>query len=457
MRFREQISSKICFKGDMCEFSTFVLSEVHTLFSLSLYMSYLLEWSASIDVFLDLLICRGIHSTMKNIEQAINDIRDGKFIVIIDDKSSKKSGALVASAERVTPDALSFLSRNTTGITYVCLPKTTLERFEIPDFPQNVAYNASVDYRHQRKTGMSPNEKYRTIRALISSDATAADMKRPGNVFPLSYQRGGVLARLTVAEAGVDMSRLAGLMEAAVFGEVANEEGSLASIEQIQGVVKREHLTAITLTDLVAYRWSCENLVKEISRARIPTDFGDFTMILYGSIVDDVEHIAMVKGEFSEEDEVLVRIHSECLTGEIFGSRRCDCGNQLRGAMEKISQEGKGALIYMRGHEGRGIGLAHKLKAYCLQDEGKDTVEANIALGFPADKREYGIGAQMLRSLGIKKIKLLTNNPKKGKSLQGYGFDIVQRIPLVCELDEHNRDYLETKKKKMGHILGNLE
>jgi 3,4-dihydroxy 2-butanone 4-phosphate synthase/GTP cyclohydrolase II len=287
----------------------------------------------------------------------------------------------------------------------------------------------------------------------MSSEALLSDFRRPGNVFPVCYIQGGVLTHLRPGEAGVDLARLAGLMEAAVFGEIANDDGSVANVEQVQKVAKREQLTVISLSDLVEFRWNHEQLVKPVSQARMPTDFGEFKMVLYGSLVDDFEHIALVKGEFAEGDEVLVRVHSECMTGEIFSSRRCDCGIQLHTAMQKISDEGKGVVIYLRGHEGRGIGLAHKLKAYCLQDQGQDTVEANIALGFPVDKRDYGIGAQILRDLGVKKVKLLTNNPKKSSALQAYGFDIVSRVPLVCEFHEDNIHYLRTKKIKLGHMI----
>lgn len=390
---------------------------------------------------------------MKNIGQAIADIGSGKFVIVLDDKSKGKEGYLVIAVDRVTPDALSFLAQKSTGVTSICLSKAILDRYEIPDFSHSGVYGASVDYRHQRRTGVSSTEKYRTIRALISGEAVVGDFKKPGNIFPVSYSGGGVLTHPRAAEAGVDLVRLAGGFEAAVFAEVANESGAVASFEQLLALAKKEQLTVVTISDLIAYRWNCEVLVKEISHARLPTDYGEFRMILFGSLVDDIEHIALVKGEFGEGDEVLVRIHSECLTGEIFGSRRCDCGSQLHGAMKRIAEDGKGAIIYLRGHEGRGIGLAQKLRAYCLQDEGHDTVEANLALGFPADKREYGIGAQMLRSLGVKKIKLLTNNPKKTSALQAYGLEIVQRVPLICETNEDNEQYLRTKKLKLGHML----
>lgn len=387
---------------------------------------------------------------MKNgVEQAIEEIRKGKFVVVIDDKSETKAGYLVVAADKVTPDAMAFLMGNCAAGISICVPRSTLERLEIPDLP----YGGSVDYRHSRKSGVTAGEKYRTVRGLITPEALAGDFRRPGNIHPVSYGKGGILVFNRPGEASVDLARMAGCIEAGVFGQVAGEGGAAAGIEQVQKFIKQQQMTAVTFSDLVSYCWNHEKLVRELSHARIPSEYGDFEMYLFGTSIDNIEHVALVKGKIKEGDDVLVRIHSECLTGDIFASKRCDCGPQLHKAMEVISQAGKGIVIYLRGHEGRGIGLAHKLRAYCLQDAGQDTVEANISLGFPADKRDYGIAAQILKSLGLKKVRLLTNNPKKAVSLQKYGVEVTERVALEIETNPENLFYLQTKKKKLGHIL----
>lgn len=391
---------------------------------------------------------------MKNsVEQAIEEIGKGKFIVVIDDKGAAKAGYLVVAADKVTPDAMAFLMRSCAGVVSMCVPRATLERLEIPDLPFGATYGASVDYRHGRKTGVTATEKYRTVRALITPEVHAGDFRRPGNIYPVSYAKGGILMYGRPGEAAVDLARLSGGLEAAVFGQVAGEDGAAAGMEALQKFVKQQQMTVVTFSDLSLYRWNHEKLVRELSRARIPSEYGEFEMALFGTSIDDIEHVALVKGKIKEGDEVLVRIHSECLTGDIFASKRCDCGPQLHRAMQMVSEAGKGVVIYLRGHEGRGIGLAHKLRAYCLQDKGQDTVEANITLGFPADKRDYGIAAQILKTLGAKKVKILTNNPKKTLSLQKYGIEVTEREALECETNPENLFYLQTKKKKLGHIL----
>ncbi|HOG98208.1 MAG TPA: bifunctional 3,4-dihydroxy-2-butanone-4-phosphate synthase/GTP cyclohydrolase II [Methanothrix soehngenii] len=391
------------------------------------------------------------------VEEAIADIRAGRFIIILDDENRENEGDLMMAAEKVTPEAINFMARFGRGL--ICMPMTA-ERLRELDIPlmtsQNTesmgtAFTVSVDARINTTTGISAFDRATTVHALIDPVTRRSDIVTPGHLFPLQAKEGGVLRRTGHTEACVDLARLAGLQPAGVIVEIMNDDGTMARLPQLERFAQEHGLKMLTIESLIRYRMQYEKLVCRISEVNMPTEYGHFTAIGYESVLDGQCHIALVAGDPTCPD-ALVRVHSECLTGDVFSSKRCDCGEQLRRALQLISKNGNGVLLYMR-QEGRGIGLANKLRAYALQDGGSDTVEANHRLGYPADLRDYGIGAQILVDLGIKQIRLLTNNPRKVIGLEGYGLEIAERVPLEVEPNNVNRRYLETKRDKMQHLL----
>ncbi|XP_058764348.1 bifunctional riboflavin biosynthesis protein RIBA 1, chloroplastic-like [Vicia villosa] len=397
-----------------------------------------------------------------SIPEAIEDIRNGKMVVVVDDEDRENEGDLIMAAQLATPEAMAFIVKHGTGIVCISMKEEDLERLELPlmvssqdnDEKLRTAFTVTVDAKHGTSTGVSAQDRATTVLALASKDSKPSDFNRPGHIFPLKYREGGILKRAGHTEASVDLAVLAGLDPVAVLCEVVDDDGSMARLPKLRQFAERENLKIISIADLIRYRRKRDKLVERAGAALIPTMWGPFTANCYRSLLDGMEHIAMVKGDIGDGCDVLVRVHSECLTGDIFGSARCDCGNQLALAMQQIEAAGRGVLVYLRGHEGRGIGLGHKLRAYNLQDEGRDTVEANEELGLPVDSREYGIGAQILRDLGVRSMKLMTNNPAKYVGLKGYGLSISGRIPLLSLITKENRKYLETKRVKMGHAYG---
>ena len=391
------------------------------------------------------------------IEEAIEDIKQGKMIIVVDDEDRENEGDLLMAAEKVTPEAVNFMAKYGRGL--VCMPIDghRLDELDIPQMVEHntdslqTAFTVSID-AVETTTGISAHERAFTVQKVLDPNAKASDFKRPGHIFPLEAKKGGVLKRAGHTEAAVDLANLAGLYPAGVICEVMAEDGTMARIPQLMKFVKEHDLKIVTIADLIAYRRKHEVLITRITSADMPTEHGNFTVIGYENNLSGEHHLALVKGNVSDGEPVLVRVHSECLTGDAFGSLRCDCGEQCAAALKQIEKEGRGVLVYMR-QEGRGIGLINKLKAYSLQDNGLDTVEANLALGFPSDMRDYGIGAQILADLGIKKIKLMTNNPKKLSGLTGYGLEIVERVPIQMSCNKHNIYYLKTKQKKLGHML----
>jgi 3,4-dihydroxy 2-butanone 4-phosphate synthase/GTP cyclohydrolase II len=394
------------------------------------------------------------------VEDAIEHVRTGRMVIVADDEDRENEGDLVCAAEAVTPELVNFMAKHARGLICVALTEERADELDLPPMtdqntdPQGTAFTVSVD-GHRRfgvTTGISAHDRAATVRLLVDPATRPADLRRPGHVFPLRARTGGVLRRVGQTEAAVDLARLAGFRPAGLICEIMKEDGTMARRPELEAFAKEHGLRFITVAQLVAYRLQKERLVQRIAEARLPTAHGDFKVIGYRSLIDDREHVALVKGEIDGEPNVLVRMHSECLTGDVFGSQRCDCGEQLATAMERIEREGRGAIVYLR-QEGRGIGLGNKLRAYSLQDQGQDTVEANEALGFKPDLRDYGIGAQILLDLGLRSIRLLTNNPRKIVGLDGYDLEIVGREPLQVSPGHHNERYLETKRAKLGHIL----
>ncbi|MER3396425.1 MAG: bifunctional 3,4-dihydroxy-2-butanone-4-phosphate synthase/GTP cyclohydrolase II [Acidimicrobiia bacterium] len=397
------------------------------------------------------------------VEGAIEAIRYGRMVIVVDDADRENEGDLVCAAEKVTPEIVNFMVTHGRGLVCVPMLGSRLDELEIPLMvtentdAKETAFCVSVDYKHKTTTGISAYDRAVTIRALIDPASKPEDFTRPGHVFPLRYQEGGVLKRAGHTEAAVDLARLAGLAPAGVICEVMREDGEMARVPFLLEMSSRFDIPIITIADLIHYRRQSERLIRRVAEARLPTCYGEFRAIGYESLVDGGQHLALVKGDVAGRDGVLVRVHSECLTGDVFGSLRCDCGRQLQLALKKISEEGAGVVLYFRGHEGRGIGLLHKLQAYELQERGHDTVDANLRLGFPADARDYGIGAQILADLGITTMRLMTNNPTKRAGLEGYGLKIVGRVPLETDPTRENIAYLRAKKEKLGHLLDGLE
>jgi 3,4-dihydroxy 2-butanone 4-phosphate synthase/GTP cyclohydrolase II len=400
-----------------------------------------------------------------SIPEAVAAVSRGEIIVVVDDEDRENEGDLIMAAEAATPEKIAFFVRHTSGV--ICVPLTG-ERLDELDIPlmvrdgsnteaQRTAFTYSVDYRHGTSTGISAADRAATIKALIDPGTRPGDLARPGHIFPLRYSEGGTLKRAGHTEAAVDLSRMAGLYPAGVLCEIVNDDGSMARVPDLVGFAREHELLMISIAELIRYRRQTEKLVKRVAEARIPTEWGDFTCYVYESLLDNEHHIALVRGAVQGRDDVLVRVHSECLTGDVFGSLRCDCGVQLDHAMQRIAEDGLGVLVYLRGHEGRGIGIGHKIRAYNLQDQGHDTVDANVELGLPVDSREYGIGAQILVDLGITTMRLLTNNPAKYGGLDGFGLEIVERVPLQAVPNPENIKYLRTKRERMGHLIEGLD
>ncbi|OGU39419.1 MAG: bifunctional 3,4-dihydroxy-2-butanone 4-phosphate synthase/GTP cyclohydrolase II [Ignavibacteria bacterium GWB2_35_12] len=398
---------------------------------------------------------------MNTIEEALQDLVCGKMVIVMDDEDRENEGDLIAASEFCTPEIINFMSSKAKGLICVSLTEERAKELDLRIMVRDSSalhgtkFTVSVDYIHGTTTGISAYDRAATVRALANKDTKPQDLGRPGHIFPLIASKEGVLRRAGHTEAAVDLMRLAGLKPSGVLCEILKEDGSMARLDDLKVFAEEFNLKIITVKDLIAYRLRTDFLVKCVATAKLPSKYGDFDIKVYANIIDGLEHVALIKGTWTQDEVILVRVHSECLTGDVFGSMRCDCGPQLHAAMKMIEKQNKGVVLYMR-QEGRGIGLVNKIKSYALQEKGFDTVEANEELGFQADPRDYGIGAQILADLGVRKMKLITNNPKKRVGLVSYGLEVCELLPLEIEPNELNKSYLLTKKEKMGHLLHNL-
>lgn len=396
--------------------------------------------------------------TISKIEDVLEDLKNGKMIILVDDEDRENEGDLTMAAEKVTPETINFMAKYGRGLICLSLEPELVEKLKLPlmvddnTSPFNTAFTVSIEAREGVSTGISAHDRAHTILTAVSDDAKPEDLVQPGHIFPLRARKGGVLFRTGQTEGSVDLARLAGLKPAGVICEIMNDDGTMARMPDLIEFAEKHDLKIATVADIIAYRMRTESFVRIVAETVLPTPFGEFKAYGFINAIDECEHLAIVKGDIEPDDEVLVRVHSQCLTGDVFGSYRCDCGNQLEAAMEMIQKEGLGVILYLQ-QEGRGIGLANKLRAYSLQDNGRDTVEANEELGFEADLRDYGVGAQMLAALGVKKMRMMTNNPKKIKGIEGYGLAVTGRVPLECEPKPENMRYLLTKCQKLGHMM----
>ena len=401
---------------------------------------------------------------LSTIDEAISQLRGGGMVVVVDDEDRENEGDLVMAAEDVTPESMAFFLEFTSGVFCVPLESERADELDLPLMvvanteAQRTAFTVSVDYRHGTTTGISAHDRAATVRALIDPTTRATDLNRPGHIFPLRYRDGGVLKRAGHTEATVDLCRLAGKLPAGVLCEIVSaDKTDMARLPELEAFAQRHELPIITIADLIRHRRRHEKLVRRVAEATLPTEFGQFQAYVYESVLDAEQHMALVYGDIGDVANLLVRVHSECLTGDALGSLRCDCGPQLHTALAKVAAEGAGVVVYLRGHEGRGIGLGHKIRAYALQEEGRDTVDANLEQGLPVDSREYGIGAQILVDLGVTSMRLMTNNPIKYGGLEGFGLNIVERVPLESRPTPFNIEYLRTKRERMGHLLEGLD